>query len=114
KEPKEPKEPREPREPKAPRPPPEDKESSSSGGSAPADGGDGLANLKASDTAEVMVDGRKVGPSPKLNYKLKAGKHKVRFDCYDENGNLKPGKVQNVEIAPDEEKTLDYECPVAP
>lgn len=81
--------------------------------SPPAPVGEGSINLKASDTAEVVIDGRKVGPSPKLGVKLKAGKHKIRFDCYDENGNLKPGKVQVVDIAPDEEQDLDYECPLA-
>jgi outer membrane biosynthesis protein TonB len=101
-----------------PKPAPPPQPASDEGGSPPppapaaaAPAGEGSINLKASDTAEVVVDGRKLGPSPKLGVKLKAGKHKIRFDCYDENGNLKPGKVQTVDIKPDEEQDLDYECP---
>jgi hypothetical protein len=95
----------------APKPPPEEKETNTAAPSAPSGSGEGLINLKASDTAEIVIDGRKVGPSPKLGYKLKTGKHKIRFDCYDENGNLKPGKVQTVDIKPDDEANIEYECP---
>lgn len=80
-------------------------------GDAPAVAGDGLVNLKASDTAEIVVDGRKLGPSPRMNVKLKAGKHKVRFDCYDAEGSLKAGKVQTIDVAPDSQQDVDYECP---
>ncbi len=103
--------------PPQPKPKPAPQPSSDEGSPPPpapapaAPAGEGTINLKASDTAEIVVDGRKVGPSPKLGVKLKAGKHKIRFDCYDENGNLKPGKVQTVEIKPDEEQDLDYDCP---
>ncbi|MBK7861350.1 MAG: hypothetical protein IPJ65_22605 [Archangiaceae bacterium] len=79
----------------------------------PAEQGEGTVNLKASDTAEIVIDGRKIGPSPKLGLKLKAGRHKIRFDCYDENGNLKPGKLQQVDLKADEERDVDYECPFA-
>jgi outer membrane biosynthesis protein TonB len=97
---KEPREPKEPKEPAQPREP----------SSAPV-AGEGFVNLRASDTAEIVIDGRKIGPSPRLGYKLKAGKHKIRFDCYDDNGNLKPGKVQSVEVKPDEEHDVSYDCP---
>lgn len=110
--PKEPKETREPKEeaPK-PKPPPEEKETSAPPPPAASASGEGVLNLKASDTAEIVVDGRKIGPSPRLGYKVKSGKHKIRFDCYDENGNLKPGKVQTVEVKADQEHEVDYECP---
>ena len=76
-----------------------------------ADAFEGALNLKASDTAEIVIDGRKVGPSPKLGFKVKSGKHKIRFDCYDENGNLKAGKVQTVDVGPDAEVEVSYDCP---
>jgi outer membrane biosynthesis protein TonB len=95
--------------PPAPREPKEPKEEAAPPAAAP--GGEGVANFKASDTAEVVLDGRKIGPSPKLNVKLKAGKHKVRFDCYDENGNLRPGKVQQLNVTADGEYNVDYDCP---
>lgn len=107
--------PREPKPAAEPKPAPEPKaeETNVAAPAAPAGGGEGSINLKASDTAEIVIDGRKVGPSPKLGVKLKAGKHKIRFDCYDENGNLKPGKVQTVDVRADEEHDVDYECPFA-
>ena len=90
---------------KTPHPAPEGEVAAAGGG------GDGTINLKASDTAEVVVDGRKVGPSPRLGMKLKPGKHKIRFDCYDAEGNLKAGKVQTVDIAAESEQDIDYDCP---
>jgi hypothetical protein len=107
----------------APKPPPEEAPPSApktapaaaaTPAPAPSGGGgsgDGLLNLKASDTAEVVVDGRKVGPSPRLGFKIKPGKHKIRFDCYDENGNLKPGKVQNIDVEAGSEQEISYDCP---
>lgn len=79
---------------------------------APATGGEGLLNLRASDTAEVYLDGKKLSPgSPILGYKVKAGKHKVRFDCFDAAGNTIPGAAKTVEVAPDGEQDVDFECP---
>jgi outer membrane biosynthesis protein TonB len=96
----------------APKPQPsEDAPAAAAAAPSGGGGGEGVINLKASDTAEIVVDGRKVGPSPKLGYKLKAGKHKIRFDCYDENGNLTPGKVQVIDVQADGEQEVSYDCP---
>ena len=52
---------------------------------------DGLINLRATDTADVYLDGKKLGGSPLLGVKAKIGNHKVRFDCYDAAGNTIAG-----------------------
>jgi cytoskeleton protein RodZ len=88
---------------------------SGEGAVKPAAGGsttDGSLNLRASDTADVYIDGRKVGGSPVLGHRVKAGKHKVRFDCYDGSGEPRPGIVQTVEVAVEGERDVEYECPV--
>ncbi len=70
----------------------------------------GQFNLRASDTADVFVDGKKVGGSPILGLKVKPGKHKVRFDCYDATGEAKPGVSQTVEVVADGEKDFEFDC----
>ncbi|MBX7101513.1 MAG: hypothetical protein K1X89_27610, partial [Myxococcaceae bacterium] len=74
---------------------------------------EGHLNLRASDTADVFVDGRKVGASPIAGFKVKAGKHRVRFDCFDSAGEAKPGPVQTVEVEADGNVDVPYDCPVA-
>jgi S1-C subfamily serine protease len=78
------------------------------GGAAPRR--EGSLNLRASDTADVFLDGKKAGGSPLLGIKVKAGKHQIRFDCYDATGNAKPGIVQTVDVAADGEKDVEFEC----
>ncbi|MCU0699052.1 MAG: hypothetical protein MUC96_21315 [Myxococcaceae bacterium] len=75
--------------------------------------GEGYLNLRASDTADVFVDGKKVGGSPIEGLKVKAGTHKVRFDCYDAAGNTLPGATKTVTVAADAEASVDFPCPVA-
>ncbi len=81
----------------------------------PATGGSaatfGQLNLRASDTADVFVDGKKVGGSPVLGHKVKPGKHKVRFDCYDGSGEARPGVSQTYEVTAEAEKDIEYDCP---
>ncbi len=72
--------------------------------------GEGLLNLRSSDTADVFVDGKKVGGSPIEGLKVRAGTHKVRFDCYDAAGNTIPGTAQSVTVAADAEATVDFTC----
>lgn len=74
---------------------------------------DGLLNLRASDTADIYLDGRKIGASPLMGLKVKAGVHKVRFDCYDAAGNTTPGQAQSVTVAADENKIVEFTCPVS-
>lgn len=74
---------------------------------------EGHLNLRASDTADVFVDGRKVGASPIAGFRVKAGKHRVRFDCFDSAGEAKPGPVQTVEVEADGNVDVPYDCPVA-
>lgn len=71
----------------------------------------GQLNLRASDTADVFVDGRKVGSSPVLGYKVRPGTHRVRFDCYDSAGNAIQGQVQTVTVGSEKEADLDFTCP---
>jgi hypothetical protein len=71
----------------------------------------GSLNLRASDTADVYVDGRKVGGSPILGHQVKAGSHQVRFDCLDPQGEAKKGIAQTVEVPTDGERDVEYECP---
>ncbi len=71
----------------------------------------GVLNLRASDTADVFVDGKKAGGSPQLGFKVKPGKHKVRFDCYQPTGETKPGITQTYDVAKDGQRDVDYECP---
>lgn len=87
----------------APRPPPP----------PPQPVGEGLLNLRATDTADVFVDGKKVGGSPVEGLKVRAGAHKVRFDCYDAAGNTVPGAAKSVTVAADGEESLEYTCPAA-
>jgi hypothetical protein len=75
--------------------------------------GDGTLNLQASDTADVYVDGRKVGASPVMGLKVKAGTHKVRFDCYDEAGNAVTGTVKPITLNTDEEQEVTWTCAAA-
>ena len=75
--------------------------------------GEGLLNLRATDTADVFVDGKKVGGSPVEGLKVRAGAHKVRFDCYDAAGNTVPGAAKSVTVAADGEESLEYTCPAA-
>lgn len=75
--------------------------------------GEGLLNLRASDTADVFVDGKKVGGSPVEGLKVRAGAHKVRFDCYDAAGNTIPGAAKSVTVPADGEESLEYTCPAA-
>lgn len=74
---------------------------------------DGTMNLRASDTADVYVDGKKVGGSPVVGLKAKAGTHRVRFDCYDAAGNAIAGPVKTVTVKADEEQDVDFTCPDA-
>jgi len=72
---------------------------------------EGLLNLRASDTADVYLDGKKLGGSPLLGVKAKAGNHKVRFDCYDAAGNTMTGAAQTVSVKPDAETDIEFTCP---
>lgn len=72
---------------------------------------EGLLNLRASDTADVYLDGKKLGGSPLLGVKAKQGNHKVRFDCYDAAGNTVAGPVQVVSVKPDAEVDVEFTCP---
>lgn len=72
---------------------------------------DGVLNLRASDTADVYLDGRKLGGSPLLGVKAKVGNHKVRFDCYDAAGNTVAGPVQTVAVKAEGEVEVEFTCP---
>ncbi len=95
--------------PRAPRPSPSGEGVGPATGGAP--GAVGQFNLRASDTAEVVVDGKRVGRSPVLGFKVKPGRHKVRFDCYDASGVARPGVSQTYDIAADYETDVEYDCP---
>lgn len=73
---------------------------------------EGMLNLRASDTADVYLDGKKLGGSPLLGIKAKAGNHKVRFDCYDAAGNTVAGPVQVISVKADAEVDVEFPCPV--
>jgi hypothetical protein len=77
---------------------------------APPATGDGLMNLQASDTADIYVDGRKVGSSPVMGFKTRAGLHKVRFDCYDAAGNAVTGAVKLVTVTPEKDLDVEFTC----
>lgn len=78
----------------------------------PAAVANGVLNLRASDTADVFVDGRKAGTTPVTGFKAKVGKHTVRFDCYDAAGNTVPGAPQTADIvSAGDEVDLDFKCP---
>jgi outer membrane biosynthesis protein TonB len=72
---------------------------------------EGMLNFRASDTADVYVDGKRVGSSPVLGFKVKAGTHRVRFDCYDAAGNAIAGPVKTVTVKADEEQDVEFTCP---
>jgi len=78
---------------------------------AVAPAGDGTLSLSASDTADIYLDGKKVGSSPMRSLKVKAGPHKVRFDCYDAAGNAVTGQVKVVTVAADQDQAVTYPCP---
>jgi outer membrane biosynthesis protein TonB len=73
---------------------------------------EGILNLRASDTADVFLDGKKLGGSPLLGIKAKVGNHKVRFDCYDAAGNTVAGPAQTIAVKADGEVDVEYPCPV--
>lgn len=73
---------------------------------------EGLLNLRATDTADVYLDGKKLGGSPLLGVKAKVGNHKVRFDCYDAAGNTVAGPVQVIAVKAEGEVDVEYPCPV--
>jgi len=73
---------------------------------------EGLLNLRATDTADVYLDGKKLGGSPLLGIKAKVGNHKVRFDCYDAAGNTVAGPVQVIAVKAEGEVDVEYPCPV--
>jgi outer membrane biosynthesis protein TonB len=77
---------------------------------APASAAEGRLTMRASDTADVYLDGKKVGQSPVSGYRAKAGAHKVRFDCYDSSGNAQKGDVQTVLVPPDEDVEVEFQC----
>lgn len=96
-----------PAEPKEPKPEPEPV------AAAPkAPPAEGMLNLRASDTADVYLDGKKLGGSPLLGIKARAGNHKVRFDCYDAAGNTVAGPTQTITVKADAEVEVEYPCPV--
>jgi hypothetical protein len=70
-----------------------------------------MLNLRASDTADVYLDGKKLGGSPLLGVKAKVGNHKVRFDCYDAAGNTLTGAAQTVSVKADGETDVEFTCP---
>lgn len=72
---------------------------------------EGVLNLRASDTADVYLDGRKLGGSPLIGVKAKVGPHKLRFDCYDSAGNTVPGAAQSVVVKADVELDVEFPCP---
>jgi hypothetical protein len=73
---------------------------------------EGIINLRASDTADVYLDGKKLGGSPLLGLKAKVGNHKVRFDCYDAAGNTVAGPLQTIVVKTEAEVDIEYPCPV--
>ena len=73
---------------------------------------EGVLNLRANDTADVYLDGKKLGGSPLMGIKAKVGNHKVRFDCYDAAGNTVAGPVQTIAVKADSEVEVEYPCPV--
>jgi hypothetical protein len=77
----------------------------------PAPAAEGLLNLRATDTADVYLDGKKLGSSPLLGVKARVGTHKVRFDCYDAAGNTVTGVAQTVAVKAEAEVELDFTCP---
>ena len=68
----------------------------------------GQLNLNASGTAEVYVDGQKVGVAPVTRH-VPTGRHKVRFDCLSGEGR-KQGANRTVEVPPFSEVSVDFEC----
>lgn len=75
---------------------------------------DGLLNLRASAAADVYVDGKRAGSSPVLSFKVKAGTHRIRFDCLDAEGKATPGPANSVTVAADAGEDVDYTCPEVP
>jgi len=74
------------------------------------DSGDvGQLTLKASETAEVFLDGRKIGVTPVLGHKVAAGVHKVRFDCLHPDGKTR-GTDRSVDVLAFSEVSVDYKC----
>jgi hypothetical protein len=77
----------------------------------PVPAGEATLNLQASDTADIYLDGKKLGTSPQVGVKVKVGAHKVRFDCYDAAGNTQAGAVKTVTVAVDQELDVPFQCP---
>lgn len=73
---------------------------------------EGVLNLRATDTADVYLDGKKLGGSPLIGIKARVGNHKVRFDCYDAAGNTVAGPAQTISVKADAEVEVEYPCPV--
>jgi hypothetical protein len=76
--------------------------------------GDGTLTLTASATADLYLDGKRIGSSPMQGVKVRSGPHKVRFDCYDAAGNAVTGQVKLVTVVADQELAVTYPCPDSP
>ena len=77
-----------------------------------ASGDTGQLNLKADQTAEVYVDGRRIGVTPVLGHKVSIGRHRVRFDCLTPDGK-KRGSDQRVKVPPLGEVLVEHKCAAA-
>ncbi len=69
----------------------------------------GALNLKADAPAEVYVDGKRVGKTPLIGFKLNAGSYKVRFDCTVDGAKVQ-GAVKPITVPPYAEVDVDHEC----
>ncbi|MHB8875882.1 MAG: PEGA domain-containing protein [Myxococcaceae bacterium] len=69
----------------------------------------GALNLKSDYPADVFVDGRKVGKTPLVGYRVNAGNYKVRFDCVVD-GTKVPGTAKSVNVPSYSDVDVDHEC----
>jgi hypothetical protein len=69
----------------------------------------GALNLKSDAPADVYVDGKKVGKTPLVGYRVNPGNYKVRFDCQTEGGKVQ-GTAKPVNVPPYSDVDVDHEC----
>ncbi len=91
--------------------PPEVIDAGASDAPPKSDQAEGVLNLRATDTADVFVDGAAAGGAPVLGFKVKVGAHRVRFDCFDEAGNATPGAVRTLTVHAEQEVDFEHTCP---
>ena len=71
----------------------------------------GDLTVRSNETADVMLDGKRIGSAPMERQRVRAGEHSLRIDCLLADGRHQ-GTARSVEIFPYSEVTVTNTCKV--